>query len=184
MDNVTLDRKLSTLEFTVLGVVMKRGPCTGYAVVAEFAGSTGSIYRSGASSVYPLLDRLERAGLVAGKRSSGRGEKQYEITDEGMAQLRRWFILVPSGDDFSCSLDLLRSRTYFLRVLRPDERERFFEDALAGLKRLVDQCAAKVREYETTGDPYSVMAMKGAVAETKARIQWLRQCRESSRNLP
>ena len=184
MENTPLARKLSTLELTVLGVVMKRGPCTGYAVVTEFSSSTGSIYRSGASSVYPLLDRLERAGLVLGKRSEKRGEKQYEITEAGLSQLRHWFTLVPSTDDLTCTLDALRSRTYFMKVLAPDERERFFTDALAGLKRLLDQCEATVREYEMRGDPYSAMAMKGTVFETKARIQWLKQCRDASSEFP
>ena len=183
MRAMPLDRKLSTLERTVLGVVWKRGPCTGYAVVMEFAGSAGSAYRSGASSVYPLLNRLEKAGLLASKRSEKRGEKQYEITEEGLGVLRDWFVLSPAGDDFTCALDVLRSRTYFLKALTKEERDCFFEQALAGLKRLLAQCEAVVREYEIKGDPYSVMAMTGAVYETKARIKWLQRCRDASKKL-
>ena len=183
MGVMSLARKYSTLEQTVLGVVWKRGPCTGYAVVMEFAGSAGSAYRSGASSVYPLLNRLERAGLLASRRSERRGEKQYEITDLGLGVLRDWFVLSPAGDDFTCSLDVIRSRTYFLKALTMEERERFIEEALAGLKRLLAQCEAVVREYETKGDSYSVMAMTGAVYETKARIQWLKYCRDANKEL-
>lgn len=178
-----LDRKLSPLEFTVLGILFKRGPCTAYAVMSEFVGSSSSFYRSGAGSIYPLLRRLAKAGILV-VTDSPAGDKHYQLGELGLQELRGWFDFSTASDDFSCSLDLLRSRTYFLKVLSPSERDDFFDRAIRGLKVLLARCMADRDGYERRGDPFSTMAMEGTVKETKARIQWLKECRRECRSLP
>jgi len=167
---MSLDRRLSALEFTVLGIILKKGPCTAYAVLAEFTHSASSAYRSGAGSVYPLLKRLEGAGLVTAEK--GKREKRYTLSDAGLAALRDWFEL--TSEDISCCLDVLRSRAYFLKILTPAERKAFLEAALAGLQVLLAQCRLQVEGYAKAGDRFSEMAMEGAVLETSARIRWIR----------
>ncbi|HWA83209.1 MAG TPA: PadR family transcriptional regulator [Fimbriimonadaceae bacterium] len=180
---MALDRKLSPLEFTVLGVLSKRGPCTAYAVMSEFAGSATSFYRSGAGSIYPLLRRLAKAGIVD-VSEAGRGDRHYSLSSRGYEELRNWFIVGVGGEDFSSSLDLLRSRTYFLKVLSPAEREAFFDKAIHGLRLLLESCVAGQEEYERRGDPFSAMAMDGAVIETRARLRWMKRCRKLCEDLP
>lgn len=165
-----LDRRLSALEFTVLGIVLKKGPCTAYAVVAEFSHSATSAYRSGAGSVYPLLKRLARAGIL--NVEVGRRERRYSLSDAGHQALRGWFEL--TTDDVSCCLDVIRSRTYFLKVLSPEERITFLESVHQHLSALASQCELQVAAYAKSGDPFSEMAMEGAVIETKARQRWIR----------
>lgn len=170
-----LDRKLSTLEFTVLGILLKKAPCTAYSVLMEFTSSATSAYRSGAGSVYPLMGRLEKAGIVQTLPDTGR-DKLYALTPDGVEALRDWYDLTIE-DDISCCLDVLRSRTYFLKVLEPDERLRFFDNAIKGLRMLLGRCEVKVEEYREAGDVFSEVAMEGAVLETKARITWLERTR-------
>jgi DNA-binding PadR family transcriptional regulator len=158
-----LDRKLSTLEFTVLGIVNKKGPCTGYSVLQEFSGSKSGYYRSGAGSIYPILKRLVKAGLL-----ESAPDKRLGITPEGIAALREWF----SPDDASCSLDSIRSRLYFLAALAPSERLEWVEAQLSSLRRLLDACRAEVDDYRSY-DFFSGLAMQGTVAETQSRILWL-----------
>jgi len=79
-----VNRELSTLELTALGVVWKQGPCTAYAVMREFAGSQTLAYRSGAGSIYPLLKRLRGVGLLS------EGEGKLRITSAGIERLRAW----------------------------------------------------------------------------------------------
>ncbi|HVT14379.1 MAG TPA: PadR family transcriptional regulator [Fimbriimonadaceae bacterium] len=180
---MALARKLSPLELTVLGVLSKRGPCTAYAVMSEFAGSATSFYRSGAGSIYPLLRRLAKAGILD-VTDAGRGDKHYSLSSRGYEELRNWFLLGVGGEDFSSSLDLLRSRTYFLKVLSSTEREAFFDKAIQGLRLLLESCISGREEYERRGDPFSAMAMEGAVIETRARIRWVKRCRKLSQALP
>jgi DNA-binding PadR family transcriptional regulator len=165
--NNDLGRDLSPLELTVLGVVMKKGPCNGNSVLQEFTHSQTAYYSSGAGSIYPVLKRLERAGLIS------RQGKKLQLTEGGLLALRQWFTDPDLADDVSCSLDLIRSRMYFMRILSTTERLSFVDRISARLKELLIACEAKVQAYREAGDPFSTLAMEGAVEETKARIAWL-----------
>ncbi len=176
-----LNRRLSTLEMTVLGVILKRGPCTAYAVMTEFSSSQTSAYRSGAGSIYPLISRLEKFGAVSSHTTKEGKEKRYQITEEGQKMLRSWFLEGLDEDAFSCSLDVLRSRTYFLRVLSQDERETFFLHAIAGLRKLQKACQTQVKSYQQSGDKFSEHAMRGALMETQTRIRWLKAFQSETR---
>ena len=169
---MALQRRLSTLEFTALGILFKRAPCTAYAVLSEFSHSSTSAYRSGAGSVYPMLRRLEEAGLVASVARSSR-DRLLSLSPDGVEALRGWFDLTHEGG-VSCCLDVLRSRMYFLKALTPEERDTFLSEAIAGLESLLGNCRETVEAYHRSGDRFSEVAMLGAVMETEARLQWLR----------
>jgi len=166
---VSLDRPLSPLEFTALGIILKRGPCVAHEVVKEFQGSQTFAYRSGAGSVYPLLKRLQGAGLLVCEK------RRFTLSEEGRQALRNW--LRPPFEDvsFSTNLDLLRSRTYFLRLLSPTEIKEFVRYAIEGLSAVLKDCESTVESYRKSGDLFSELAMRGAVRETEARIDWLRE---------
>lgn len=167
-----MDRSLSALELTALGIVLKRGPCVAHAVVNEFAGSQTFAYRSGAGSIYPLLNRLTKAGLLQFEA------KRYTLTEEGREALRTW-IRPPFDDkDLSTNLDVLRSRVYFLKLLSPLEIEEFLAEAIRGLHKLREKCEEDLQSYIQRGDPFSELAMLGTVRETEARIAWLKEVRQ------
>ncbi|RYG34508.1 PadR family transcriptional regulator [bacterium] len=168
-----LDRPLSTLESTALGIISKRGPCLAHAVVMEFAGSQTLAYRSGAGSIYPLLKRLTDAGLL---RCEGR---EYSLTEAGRFALREWLLPSSGGLEVSSNLDALRSRTYFLKLLEPFEVGEFIDRALEGLARLLLSSQAAMQGYRDSGDRFSELAMLGAVRETEARIAWLEEVKEA-----
>lgn len=171
-----LGRPLSTLELTVLGVILKRGPCVANAIVNEFVDSQTLVYRSGAGSIYPLMKRMHAAGLLSCEK------KKYAITDEGIEALRQWIIPTEGLGKISTNLDVLRSRVYFLRLLSPEEIERFFQEALSGLETALETSQKGLNYYRGSGDRYSEMAMLGTVRETEARIAWIKEIRESLGN--
>lgn len=162
-----LDRPLSPLELTALGIILKKAPCVAHEVVKEFQGSQTFAYRSGAGSVYPLLKRLTSAGYLACEK------KKFHLTNAGLEALRNW--LRPPFDDVAVStnLDLLRSRVYFLKLLSPQEVREFVDYSLSELAKILEDCQSSVRAYQTSGDRFSELAMMGAVRETEARISWL-----------
>jgi len=169
---VEIGRRLSALELTVLGVILKRGPCLAHAVVREFIGSQTSAYRSGAGSIYPLLKRLTAAGLLKQTR------KKYTLTEAGEEALRDWLRPPFPEGDFSTSLDVIRSRAYFLKLLSPLEIVEFAEYSRAELEKLLASCQRTHRQYQELGDPFSEMAMLGAIKETEARLAWLAQLKD------
>ena len=172
MRSVALERPLSSLEMTALGIILKRGPCIAHAVVSEFAGSQTFAYRSGAGSIYPLLKRLTATGLL---RLEG---KRYALTGEGREALRQWLRPPFPDGDFSTNLDVLRSRAYFLRLLEPIEITEFVVHCRGHLEPLLAECEAICVAYRESGDAFSEMAMRGAVKETQARLEWITELGE------
>ncbi len=170
---------LTDLECTVLGVVWKRAPCTAYAIMREFAGSHSTYYRGSAGAIYPVVSRLaERGVLEATKEFHGRRPRQtYRLTAKGTDALRSW--LTPPLPDcaVTITLDPLRTRSFFLALLSPDQRVRFTLDAEA---RLREQLAINIEErdrYLAAGDPYSALATEGAIDSLHARIGWMVRAR-------
>src|SRR5258706_1130239 len=83
---------MTELESTVLGVVWLRGPCTAYVVRQEFLASSSSYWTASTGAIYPLLRRLEEAGLIrAAEQEWGtKGKKGFSITPKGAAALPEW----------------------------------------------------------------------------------------------
>ncbi len=162
-----MHRSLTSLEYTALGILSKRGPCRAHAVLREFAGSQTFAYRSGAGTVYPLLQRLARAGLLKVEA------KRYSLSAQGQNALREWLRPPLPSADISTNLDLIRSRAYFLRLLTPSERREFVAHCRERLQELQAQCEADRMAFRERGDPFSELAMAGAVYETQARLDWL-----------
>lgn len=68
-------------------------PMTGYDLNKQFLGSTDYVWHAADSQVYPELRRMEAAGLISGEQlpSGSSGDKTlYTITEDGVAEFRRW----------------------------------------------------------------------------------------------
>jgi DNA-binding PadR family transcriptional regulator len=71
--------------------LLERGPRYGYQLRAEFEDSTGGTWPLNIGQVYTTLNRLERDGLVHPLPENEGGQRPYEITDAGRAELTLWF---------------------------------------------------------------------------------------------
>ena len=66
------------------------GPTHGYAVIDEIKRRSGGAFDLSEGTVYPVLHRLEQAGLLAGRwvtADSGRRRRVYAITRRGRREL-------------------------------------------------------------------------------------------------
>lgn len=170
-------KALTDLEYTVLGIVGKKQPCTAYQIMQEFASSTATYYRSRAGSIYPLVRRLVRRGYLK-SRAAARGRQArrlYELTAAGRAGLRTWLGAGSTRADAGLPPDLLRTRVYFLALVTPARRRAFLKAALEGVGAELAANQAALAEYRRRGDPFSALAMEGAILAMKARREWLRR---------
>jgi len=71
--------------------LLERGPMYGYQLRSSFEQSTGGTWPLNIGQVYTTLSRLERDGLVRPLPENDGGQRPYEITDEGHAELTAWF---------------------------------------------------------------------------------------------
>jgi DNA-binding PadR family transcriptional regulator len=81
--------------------ILSEGESYGYAIIARVRELSGGEIEWTDGLLYPLLHRLEGAGLVAsrwGQAESGRKRRYYEVTDAGREELaehrRQWMTAV------------------------------------------------------------------------------------------
>lgn len=77
------------MDMLVLAVIAQ-GALHGYGVIEALRDRSGGSFDLAEGTVYPVLHRLERAGLLSHEWSdaTGRGRKLYRLTTAGGARLR------------------------------------------------------------------------------------------------
>ena len=166
-----VERKLSSLEMTVLGLAWLRGPRKPYAIMKELSMSPSSHHKSRAGATYSVVKRLASFGFLE------LGDV-VKVTPEGEAQLRDWLTTPIPEADLTHSYDLVRLRTFFLGLVEPDERLSFVNDALERLRQLEKNWHWALDAHEELGEYFGVLGAAGAVLEVRARIAWLEIYRE------
>lgn len=141
----------------------------------EFSGSPSSYYRGSAGTIYPLVRRLQKRGLL--KASAGmRGRRHhvtYALSRTGLTALRKWLAPPLPEGAAAITFDPLRTRTYFLAALAPDQRRAFAAHAKEELEKQLAIVEAEVERYRQADDDLSALAMEGAVHVIRARIAWM-----------
>lgn len=137
--------------------------------------SASSFHKSRAGTAYSVSRRLLEFGLLI--RSEGADEGVVRITEDGVAELRKWMLPPIPRSDIAHSADLLRLRFFFLGVVDQQERLKFIDDALDGLELFLKDCESLMPKNEEIGDYFGVLATLSSVLETRARIEWLRTVR-------
>lgn len=70
--------------------LLAKQPMYGYQIIKELGNKSEGYFQFKEGTLYPVLHRLEKSGLVAGKWEmipSGRQRRYYHITDKGKALL-------------------------------------------------------------------------------------------------
>jgi DNA-binding PadR family transcriptional regulator len=169
----------SVTEHTILGIVWNDGPTTTYRVMRKLAASPSSFYRNRAATAYRVVQRLIEQGLleVVGEDVGARGDRQIRITGEGLNVLRAWLLDPVPYAEVAHSADLIRLRLYSAGAIRPEERATLIDNAISELLRLQLAIEGDIRREGESGDEFAVLAAKGSLFETKARIAWLQEIR-------
>jgi len=77
------------LDMIVLAA-LSAGPAHGYAIIDEIKRRSGGAFDLPEGTIYPVLHRLEEAGLISGRwmtADSGRRRRVYSVTKRGEREL-------------------------------------------------------------------------------------------------
>src|SRR5437660_5656163 len=100
-----------SLRFGVLGLLAEE-PLHGYEVKTRFEEMLGGTWKVNIGSVYQVLQRLERDGLVEATGDRGdRGRQAYRATIAGISGLNEWL------EDPDSQPQLLREDYYVMLLL-------------------------------------------------------------------
>jgi DNA-binding PadR family transcriptional regulator len=171
---MAITRKLSELEGCVLGVVWANQPCTSYFIRRAFLDSPSPYWSGSAGAIYPLVERLERHGLIQSEeRMTGRRRsRHYVLTDAGHKGLHGWLKPLP---DLVVGVppDPLRTRVEFLEALPKKQRVAFLADAKKRVQAHIREVEEHARKERTSGKLYAYLAARGTLKMLRARLDWL-----------
>ncbi|MFJ5232648.1 PadR family transcriptional regulator [Kitasatospora sp. NPDC088391] len=163
--------------------LLDQGPRYGYQLRTEFEARTGSTWPLNVGQVYTTLGRLERDGLVESAGEDDEGHQFYAVTEEGRAELRRWFDspvprTSPPRDELAIKLAMAVTvpGVDVAAVVQGQRRH--------SMKALQDYTRLKGRALAADSDPDGgssndlawLLVLEQLIFQTEAEIRWLDHC--------
>jgi len=166
----------SELEYLILAMVGE-GINSGYGMRKEMNRMRGGRWSAESGSVYRVLRRLEKDGLLIEARRVGvpnRERTEYELTRSGESLLHSWLTFPPERGELAFLVDPIRTRCYFLHRLKPTERVRVVKSWLQESKQFI---ADLQRDLDSTMTPEPIrnMGYQNLMYLAQARHEWLRR---------
>lgn len=173
------------LEHILLG--MLRSPASGYDLKAEFAASISHFWAAELSQIYPMLQRLEKRGLLISKTElSDRGppRKVYSLTKAGRAELRAWLRRPPK---INTERNEWLAQLWFMDELGDTDRALTFLAALRGELALELATLEQIEAQWRGEDPrypdrlpdnefFLQLTLASGLKKGRARIEWADEC--------
>ena len=172
-------KRRSELECFVLGLVWQLGPVSPYDIRRHMQGSPSTQWSASAGAIYPLMRRLQRAGLLLSeaKRDGKRRRREYRITSKGLGVLRAWIGPPIGSEAVTVAHDPLRSRARFLEALPDADRRAWFVAARAVLDEVERRVNAWAEAEPAPSRSARVMNKSGEL-DVKSRRAWLDEAAE------
>ena len=149
----------------------------GYQLRSAFEESTGATWPLNIGQVYTTLSRLERDDLVRPLPEGGGGQRPYEITDAGRAELAMWFATPISPGDRPRD-ELAIKLALALTTPGVDVQGVVQTQRTATMKTLQEFTRLKIRD-DRPADLAWRLVLEAMVFQTEAEIRWLDHCEAS-----
>ena len=160
-----------SLRHALLGALADH-PRTGYELLKHFEQSLAYAWPASHSQIYPELARLLADGLIEQAAIGPRGSKTYAVTDDGVAEVRRWLRETEPERRVRSEGAL---RPFFLWLLEPEEAIRQLDAERAYWRGILDELTA-IREEPTGTDRKARtlrIVLEGGIRTVTARLEWL-----------
>ncbi|MEV5572655.1 PadR family transcriptional regulator [Spirillospora sp. NPDC052269] len=119
-----------SLRHAALGLLVEMDGASGYDLLKMFEITMNNVWQATQSQLYGELNKLTADGFIEVASEGPRGRKEYRVTDEGRAELRRWLLEVPPK---VVRRDEILLRLFFLGQVEPDEAAAFVRAQAATL---------------------------------------------------
>jgi DNA-binding PadR family transcriptional regulator len=162
--------------------LLERGPMYGYQLRTAFEESTGGTWPLNIGQVYTTLGRLERDELVHSLPEHG-GQREYEITQAGRAELALWFATPISRADRPRD-ELAIKLALALTTPGVDAGAVLQNQRTATMRTLQEYTRLKVAADKPTDLPWRLV-LDAMLFQAEAEIRWLDHCETALiRHLP
>ena len=157
--------------------LLEQGPMYGYQLRGEFEQRTGSTWPLNVGQVYTTLSRLERDGLVRALAEAEGGQRPYEITDTGRAELALWFATPVEATDRPRDA-LAIKLALALTTPGVDVRAVVQTQRGATMRMLQEYTRLKSRTSEPDDLAWRLV-VDAMIFQAEAEIRWLDHCEAS-----
>ncbi len=157
--------------------LLERGSRYGYQLRAEFEHATGGTWPLNIGQVYTTLSRLERDGFVRALPEGDGGQRPYEITDAGRAEITLWFATPISRADRPRD-ELTIKLALAITTPGVDVRAVVQTQRSATMRMLQEYTRQKLR----ADDPADLawrLVLEAMVFQAEAEVRWLDHCEAS-----
>jgi DNA-binding PadR family transcriptional regulator len=165
-----------SIKFGLLAL-LERGAMYGYQLRTAFEESTGGTWPLNIGQVYTTLTRLERDGRVRSLPESEAGQRPYEITDAGRAELAVWFTTPVTRADRPRD-ELAIKLALALTTPGVDVRAVVQGQRAATMRTLQEYTRLKTRSDASTDLPWRLV-LDAMLFQAEAEMRWLDHCEAS-----
>jgi PadR family transcriptional regulator AphA len=168
--------QLSPTAYVILGMI-REAPKSGYEIKAVVDGTTRFFWAASYGQIYPELKRLAEAGLVRGIDSPTGGRKRtvYEITADGVEELKAWLRQPPNTFEMR-EEGLLK--LFFAGALPPEEAVEILRTMRDYRRSVHEQLAAMEPMAAAKPDPFPLMVLRGGIEFTAWFAHWCERMEE------
>ncbi len=179
------------LSHAILGF-LEYGPMSGYDLKKNFDQSVAHFWSATQSHIYKALEDLESQGFVTSQVIQQEGKpnrKQYQITDAGRAELRRWLStpLPMTGPRVAWLIQV-----FFAHGLSNEEITALFEKRIETLRTYLSHLQSAQKNIEENSKKVGAKRIQNlwqltldyGIDNYTNEISWLEKTLPAVRNLP
>lgn len=148
------------LSHAILGF-LEYQPMSGYDLKKYFDQSIAQFWSATQSHIYKALENLEKDGLVESQIIQGEGKpnrKQYQITDAGSIELRRW-VSTPLPVEIHREPWLIQ--IFFAHGISNDEIIQLFNKRIEALRQCLLQCQNSQKNIDENAERIGIERLRG-----------------------
>ncbi len=153
--------------------LLERGPMYGYQLRTAFEESTGGTWPLNIGQVYTTLGRLERDDLVHSLPEHD-GQREYEITQAGRAELALWFATPISRADRPRD-ELAIKLALALTTPGVDAGSVLQNQRTATMRTLQEYTRLKISADKPADLPWRLV-LDAMLFQAEAEVRWLDHC--------
>lgn len=175
--NRKLMAKSNKSRYAILGMLTLIPNSSGYDVKKLMESSTQYFWKETFSSIYPVLQELEKDGLILRQENPSKSDRQrnlYTISSEGNQAFKEW---LAKPAELEQSRNELLLKLFFGDVVPPSISQQHLEEyqkVLKGKKTIFLDIQEKLqrKHQEESGLPYWLITLDYGIRQVEAALDW------------
>ena len=176
---------ISQLGYVLLGLIAMK-PSNGYELRKIFESTPMGRYSSSPGAIYPALKKLQVAGAVATRQTTGKTARSVQhltVTRAGKEALHAWLRILPSKDDIGRDFDNVLLRFSYLGLLQD---EKFSLQFLEAMETAITQNQDSVQQFVSTMPAemplHGKLPLQYGLDVMRTQLQWVQHAKQDLRD--